>query len=730
MKKKMLIFFALILLAPDLSPRLMGHANGDAGYASDYMRADSLYYSGYFQQALLTYQKLPVNNNPQTQFKMAYSAYRSGEYARSGRMFRVLYKELQFLEPFSGFFYTKNLWRQDSTEAAGQTLEYIDTFENHALADSFLFPLAEYNSQAGRQERAVELYRKAAKKITERRLKIKALIRAGEAALAGGLTGQAEKYFYSVLKKYPKDKQVQELISVLRKKLPDFVEKHFFSVVHVYSSNKQYGKAKKLLEAFIKSQAKSADKEKARFRLLTVYYYQGHYRNALYGFERLKFSKVNSNLEDDRQLFLARCNRKLGRTNKAIQIYLRFAEHYPQHRKAAEAVWQSAWLYERLGNPNKAIALYKQLCRRWPRNALCARARFKEGFIYYNQHSFSKANRIFSKIRLAARTDFERNRAQYWSALCMEQLGMKEQANDLRKAIAQNLWDDYYTMRSYLLHKNELDTTLHFIKEFKQTSNPLLYYAGGIGKRLADFEKALQVQELLGSEFGRMELERLKPSLHSLPEWIALAEFYKKFKLYGEAYRTYDYINRRFFNNLSYVEKAFMLKERFPLYYDNEIEKYSRRYKLEKELVLALIKQESVFVPMAHSYANAYGLMQLIPPTANDMASLAGLRLTDPKQLFNPDFNIHLGALYLKLLTKQFKGRKEHMLAAYNAGPHRVQRWLKKPDAGQTDIFVENIEFSETRNYVRKVLKNYWAYKILNKNFAVDPREMLGFNGK
>jgi soluble lytic murein transglycosylase len=173
-----------------------------------------------------------------------------------------------------------------------------------------------------------------------------------------------------------------------------------------------------------------------------------------------------------------------------------------------------------------------------------------------------------------------------------------------------------------------------------------------------------------------------------------------------------------------YYDKLFLLKERFPFYHDQIVEKYATRYGLEKELIFAIIKQESAFNTRAQSWANAYGLMQLIKITAKDMARLARVSFSSTEQLFKPDYNIHLGSLYVKQLSRRLK-HKEYILAAYNAGPHRVKRWLKRPGSDVIDVFVENIEYRETRNYVRRVMKSYWGYRLLNNNFNVDVDQVL-----
>ena len=172
-------------------------------------------------------------------------------------------------------------------------------------------------------------------------------------------------------------------------------------------------------------------------------------------------------------------------------------------------------------------------------------------------------------------------------------------------------------------------------------------------------------------------------------------------------------------------KKVFILKERFPYYYDAFVTQYANKTNIEPELVLALMKQESTFNYNAHSWANAYGLMQLMPATAKEMANRKKEKLINTSQLFDPELNIKLGTHYLEYLSRRFDGRKEWILAAYNAGPHRVQRWKQLPGSERIDVFIENVEFTQTRQYVRNVMKNYWAYKLLNNNFRIEANDIL-----
>jgi len=220
---------------------------------------------------------------------------------------------------------------------------------------------------------------------------------------------------------------------------------------------------------------------------------------------------------------------------------------------------------------------------------------------------------------------------------------------------------------------------------------------------------------ILGDDVALNELSEKKYSPETLKGWISLAEIYKKLGAYNHAFRIYDYINNKHFSDLSTLEKPFLLKESYPLYYDNIVEEFGVVRNLDHHLVLALIRAESGFNRRAHSWANAYGLMQIVPLTAKAIADELNFLCTIPADLFDPEVNINFGTHYLMSLLQQFDNKPEYALASYNAGPHRVQRWLTFKFSDDIDFFVENIEYSQTRAYVRKVMRNYWIYSLLDQ---------------
>ena len=140
-------------------------------------------------------------------------------------------------------------------------------------------------------------------------------------------------------------------------------------------------------------------------------------------------------------------------------------------------------------------------------------------------------------------------------------------------------------------------------------------------------------------------------------------------------------------------------------------------------LVLAVITVESSGNPVAISRAGAQGLMQLMPGTARDTARQIKLRRPTPSDLLRPETNIRLGTAYLREVLGQLNDHPVLATAAYNAGPHRVKRWLPQRTL-PADLWVENIPFRETRHYTERVLTYAVIYdlRLGNEVIGLDQR--------
>jgi soluble lytic murein transglycosylase len=165
--------------------------------------------------------------------------------------------------------------------------------------------------------------------------------------------------------------------------------------------------------------------------------------------------------------------------------------------------------------------------------------------------------------------------------------------------------------------------------------------------------------------------------------------------------------------------------QRFPTPFRDAVVAQSKRTGVDPAYVYGLIRQESRFIMDARSHVGASGLMQIMPATAKWTARRLGIPY-GPGMINDRDTNLRLGTGYLKLLLDDFEGSQALAAAAYNAGPGRPRRWRNGPEL-EPAMWAETIPFSETRDYVKKVLSNAAYYgAILGDEASVSLRVRLG----
>ena len=150
----------------------------------------------------------------------------------------------------------------------------------------------------------------------------------------------------------------------------------------------------------------------------------------------------------------------------------------------------------------------------------------------------------------------------------------------------------------------------------------------------------------------------------------------------------------------------------YPLRFEDGIQSLSDKWELDPYLVASLIRQESVFIPRTRSPVGARGLMQVMPATGRALARLEGVTYRTSR-LYDPGVSIRFGTRYLRQLLDQFASRPELALAGYNAGPHRVKDWTDMNMTIPAEVFIEEIPFTETRNYVKLIMRNEMVYRRL-----------------
>jgi len=147
---------------------------------------------------------------------------------------------------------------------------------------------------------------------------------------------------------------------------------------------------------------------------------------------------------------------------------------------------------------------------------------------------------------------------------------------------------------------------------------------------------------------------------------------------------------------------------RFPLAFDQQINKHATKHNINPAWAFAIARRESSFMSDAHSSAGAKGLMQVMPDTAK---LLTRRKKITTKYLLDSNNNINLGTKYLKRLLDRHQGNQVLATASYNAGPYRVKKWINKASPLPADIWIETIPYKETREYVKSVLAYQQIYQ-------------------
>jgi soluble lytic murein transglycosylase len=151
----------------------------------------------------------------------------------------------------------------------------------------------------------------------------------------------------------------------------------------------------------------------------------------------------------------------------------------------------------------------------------------------------------------------------------------------------------------------------------------------------------------------------------------------------------------------------------YPAAFRFQVLNESKKRALDPRLVLALMKQESQFKPNAKSPSAARGLLQLTIDAAQKYAPRAGLKQVNDDSLYQPGTNIAVGTEYIADLSRMFAGLAEAIAASYNGGEDNVARWLARSNQSDAGVFTAEVGFTESKNYIFRVMSNYRAYRQL-----------------
>jgi soluble lytic murein transglycosylase len=397
---------------------------------------------------------------------------------------------------------------------------------------------------------------------------------------------------------------------------------------------------------------------------------------------------------------LARDEARRSRTPAAFETV---ADRFPGTQWGEEALVSLANHYQKDALDDGALPWWRRLVAEYPQGRYVERAAWRTGWGDYRARRYEDAAQLFETTARLRPPSGSTAGFLYWSARARLALGQNDRARALLAETIQRYKHAYHGVRASealarlggrpapqaLLQATTPPPEADLPEPRASRARQLLLIdrLDEVAQELRLLPESPLVQATLAWVDWRQG--RYRPAITAMkrahPEWV------------GEAG---DRLPSEVWQIL------------FPLRYDRELRLAAQEEGLDPALVAALILQESSFDAGALSRAGARGLMQVMPATGRTIARAKGQRYRRAA-LHDPGTSIDFGTHYLRQMSERFSGEAEKILAAYNAGPHRVDAWTAQRGELTPEEFIESIPFSETRAYVMIVLANREQYRRL-----------------
>ncbi len=503
------------------------------------------------------------------------------------------------------------------------------------------------------------------------------------------------------------EKELSTLWSKFPSHNPNRLKKPDFSVVKDLSRRGQNNRALDLLKILNKKNPSNLKFQKAMIsiqkninRNADYLMYSQRYINSIY--KQYRKNKSNSYYKE---LYLTEALKNIRRiwtyqsTNLALnKLNTLIKFHCSSVRRCAEHYWVKGRIYEDLSELTKAHVWLKKAVETTPLN------------------DPEYQNRVWNLVWLGSKL-LGPKQALHHATLSLSNVNQKKILPKL-----------YYWMYRWSDNEQEKDKYLDLITKY----HPMSFYlwsnlALGSGIEIKT-QSIFKFKKTLSAKHEQNLLHIMESEELSLAQaYIKHIESTKKIK------KTLSWKKLKALNGM-YADLALDLKTGkinasknleffFSRGFKNEVLASSLKFSIEKELIWSVIRQESNFNPYARSWADAFGLMQILPKRAvsflNDTKkdpNTPPIQAINPFKLYNPSFNISIGAWLLQENLRNFDEKLPLAIAAYNASVNKVEEWERRFYKGDWMLFLEEITYRETRKYLKLVLRNKEIYTALEKD--------------
>ena len=409
-----------------------------------------------------------------------------------------------------------------------------------------------------------------------------------------------------------------------------------------------------------------------------------------------------------------------GRRRQSFQMKLaEILAMSPQSPWAEEALWSLANDHLDEGERDAAVRLLTRLVNEFRDGKRYVEAQWHLLWAQYRQGMYVDSAVGFERVAREHPADDGLSKFLYWGARAYESSGQVDRAVALYRQVLLGFKNTYYGRRAeeHLIQLGGVLAPLAAVEPAR------------VGIELTDAlgvyrsDRQARIAQLLAMGLHQEAILEAKRSVHSEgdPAFLATVAWIQDQQ--GDVREAISTMREAFPFHVSATGDLLpraIWQIMYPLKYWDVVERHSQENDLDPYLVAALIRQESTFNARVRSPAGARGLMQIMPATGQTIAREQRRRYQHA-DLYDPDVNVRFGTHYFRKVLDIFGGRIDYALAGYNAGPHRVRAWTRTESSADPEEFIEEIPFTETRNYVKLVLRNEMLYRriyVSSESFA------------
>jgi soluble lytic murein transglycosylase len=421
----------------------------------------------------------------------------------------------------------------------------------------------------------------------------------------------------------------------------------------------------------------------------------------------------------------ARALSRADKDDEAIVWYGKVVAAYPRTAWAEEAQFLAGWLQFNRGRYRDAIKPLEASLAKYPRSKWVDDGHWFLGMSHYFLGEWDAARTELATLA-KFRGSLEGGKGSYWLARIDERLKKNDDAiAGYRETVSRYPFSWYSLLARARLAALGVKVG-PFGSDAPKVQGPKL--AAEVDEALATDDLIERADELIaaglgvdaGDELSRNEKAFLKRNDRGAA-----------FAMLLDRYRKAGNFNRPWMLAVSYSGSALdgppdddarrWWENAYPRAYLDLIEKHQAIGKNPDGYLHSIMRKESGFNPHDLSYADAQGLLQMIPPTTIRVAKALGIPY-DPGKLYEPEYNIKTGSWYIGHLLQKFKGQIPFGAGSFNSGPRPVMRWLDQYGDREVDELVELVPYTQTREYMKKVTENYARYRYLyNKEVYEQP---------